>query len=81
MSIVSGEGSPHPKAQERIDFSTENLKVGSWREGNYSVGHQLQRGWLASEAICSEGFVSAIYICLQRVRLRGGLAHGFSGAH
>lgn len=44
MSIVSGEGSPHPKAQERIDFSTKNLKVGSWRKGNGSVGrHRQQR--------------------------------------
>lgn len=28
MSIVTGEGSAHPKAQTRIDFSTGNLKVG-----------------------------------------------------
>ncbi|CAN0153085.1 unnamed protein product, partial [Scytosiphon promiscuus] len=27
MSIVSGVGSPHPKAQERIDFSVNDLKV------------------------------------------------------
>lgn len=27
MSVVTGEGSTHPKVQTRIDFSTGNLKV------------------------------------------------------
>ncbi|CAM9239385.1 unnamed protein product [Hapterophycus canaliculatus] len=46
MSIVSGEGSPHPKAQERIDFSTKGLQVifdwAPFCSGPLSVGEMLQ---------------------------------------
>lgn len=41
VSIFSGEGSPHPMAHERTDFSSKNLKVSSGREGNVCVGDEL----------------------------------------
>lgn len=43
MSIVTGEGSTHPKVQTRIDFSTGDLKVCMYEKGG-RVASGLHRG-------------------------------------